>query len=75
MSNKEYCLSLLESFSDAQLTVLTEYMERLKRAEEDEDMAYCVELYDTAKREKNPEYVPFDAALAEIGLTVDDLRH
>jgi hypothetical protein len=50
MSNREYCQTLLESFTDVQLAAVAEYMERLKQAEEDEDMDFCVALYDEAKR-------------------------
>ncbi|MDR1159276.1 MAG: hypothetical protein LBK69_01440 [Syntrophomonadaceae bacterium] len=52
MSNKERCITLIDRFSESQLTAVISILENIaKLSEEAEDEAFCLRLAEQAKLE------------------------
>ena len=71
MSTKEKCISILDSFSEAQLVNVLSILQAAQNAiEEAEDEAFCASLYEDYLNSEKEEAVPIESLAAELGIAL-----
>ena len=68
MNTREKCHLLLDELSDAMLDDLVDFITQLIASEENDDMEYCISLYDAAKAEDDGYRIDSDSLKAKYGI-------
>lgn len=72
MSNKDKIIQLLNHVPEYKMGYVLAYIQGIT-ADEETDEQYCEEMAEAYLKEKNHEAIPFEQAIQEAGLSLDDI--